>query len=509
MGSSGEPEKPGFGRQRSLATGFTGPILPIQIVAVLSRLTFSHSPPMSLDPANNDLLASASGVPTELPPDESAQPWGHFIPLRRAELVKLLAEDKGLTAEERQQFLELCTLVGSTIHFQYHQKLEELKESYFTLDPDTDERTRQPRDPAQEEAQAAVVFDKFGELMERANFRKLSREEVYSSLDSASHWGLHMKLDFQIFERLDVYARGDVLGQRQARNWRKWYREETVDVPTYQRLAIVFRLAEASGGRQPPDTKPRKPNENHQGPDAPRSPGEHRPIAMKLFKNIPKADLEMLLPGTKVKMSLLDQGKILIPTISGVGLALFKLFTKAAATALAGFSGMLGFLFLLGGTIGYGVKAFLGYLNTKDKYQLSLTRSLYFQNLDNNSGVFFRLLDEAEEQEFREAVLAWWLLWRQTASGDDGGWTARQIDRAAEKLLRERCDLKVDFEIDDALDKLRRLNLIEALPGEKWRAVSATSALYELDRAWDNFFTYHQVNETANKKNLLRVLQAA
>ena len=230
---------------------------------------------------------------------------------------------------------------------------------------------------------------------------------------------------------------------------------------------------------------------------------------MKLFKNIPKADLEMLLPGTRVRMTLFDQGRILVPTLSGVGIALFKLFTKAFATALAGFSGMLGFLILLAGTIGYGVKAFMGYLNTKDKYQLSLTRSLYFQNLDNNAGVFFRLLDEAEEQEFREAVLAWWLLWRQAAGGDDGGWTAPQIDRAAEKFLRDRCNLKVDFEIEDALDKLRRMNLIEALPGGKWRAVSATSALYELDRAWDSFFTYHKDAVEAPKKHLLRVLQAA
>ncbi len=464
---------------------------------------------MSSDASSDDLLASASGVPTELPLDETAQPREHFIPLRKVELIKLLADDKELSPDERQQFLELCQVVGSTIHFHYHQKLEDLKEAYFSLDPDVDERTREASSPAQEDEQAGIVFDKFGELMERANFRKLSQEEIHSSLDSASQWGLNLNVDFKIFERLDVYARGDVLGKRKLRTWQKWYRETTVDVPTYQRLAVVFRLAPASGGRKPSDNSDGEQGDKYQEANAPRSQEEHRPIAMKLFKNIPKVDLEMLLPGTRVKMTLFDQGRILIPTLSGVGLALFKLFTRAAATALAGFSGMLGFLILLAGTIGYGVKAFFGYLNTKDKYQLSLTRSLYFQNLDNNSGVFFRLLDEAEEQEFREAVLAWWLLWRQAGSGDDGGWTARQIDRAAEKLLRERCNLKVDFEIEDALDKLRRMNLIEPLPGEKWRTVSILAALCELDRAWDNFFTYHQDVEKSPRKNLLRVLQAA
>ncbi len=62
---------------------------------------------------------------------------------------------------------------------------------------------------------------------------------------------------------------------------------------------------------------------------------------------------------------------------------------------------------MLGVTCGYGVRSFYGYLQTKQKYQLNLTESLYYQNLDNNAGVISRLLDEAEEQENREAVLAY------------------------------------------------------------------------------------------------------
>ncbi|MBC7855058.1 MAG: hypothetical protein IAF94_16625, partial [Pirellulaceae bacterium] len=46
-------------------------------------------------------------------------------------------------------------------------------------------------------------------------------------------------------------------------------------------------------------------------------------------------------------------------------------------------------------------------------------------------------------------------------------------------------------------------------PGGKWRTVSISAALYELDRAWDNLFTYPKDAEKTPKKNLLRVLQAA
>ncbi|MVD21648.1 DUF3754 domain-containing protein, partial [Vibrio cholerae] len=71
-------------------------------------------------------------------------------------------------------------------------------------------------------------------------------------------------------------------------------------------------------------------------------------------------------------------------------------------------------------------------MRTKEKYQLNLTRSLYYQNLDNNGGVICRVLDEAEEQELVEAILAYALLhWK----APEAGWTAEQLDQQAEHYL--------------------------------------------------------------------------
>jgi len=52
---------------------------------------------------------------------------------------------------------------------------------------------------------------------------------------------------------------------------------------------------------------------------------------------------------------------------------------------------------------GYGYKSYHSHTVKKTRYSLQLTKSLYFQTLDSNAGVLFRLLDEAEEQECREA----------------------------------------------------------------------------------------------------------
>src|SRR5207247_7004010 len=97
-------------------------------------------------------------------------------------------------------------------------------------------------------------------------------------------------------------------------------------------------------------------------------------VFIKIFKDIPKMDLEMLLPGTRVRMSLKDRGKITLPILTGLAVTTWKfltpllqLFEGAALGAIfAGYS-LLAFLGLAGGTVGYGVRSFYGYLQTKQK----------------------------------------------------------------------------------------------------------------------------------------------
>lgn len=419
-------------------------------------------------------LLRRSPVPpaaNELPHDPALRPLEHYIPLRKADLIQRLAADGSLELDERAGLLLFARLLEATIHHEYHERLEALKQAYATFDPDADPKPLDQLDAAERDALAVQLFERFAELLQRANFRQLSPEDLQAALAAASEDSVNVQIDLSIFEQLQVFVRGDVVGQKTRRRLRNRMRVEQVAVPTYQRLAVIFRLK----------------------PSAAREQLDSAAVVLKLFKNIPKADIEMLLPGTQVRMTLLDQGRILLPTLSGVGLTAFKLIQSAATIATASLQGMLAFLGLIGGTVGYGVKSFLGYLRTRDKYHLNLTRSLYYQNLDNNAGVLFRLLDEAEEQEFRETLLAWWLL----RDFRDLGATSEQLDAAAERWLRESCALHVDFEVADALDKLKRLGLCERVPTAaratpRYRATPIDAALETLDRAWDNHFRYHQ-----------------
>ena len=411
-----------------------------------------------MDSLDHDIQAAVMTAAEELSPDEAARRGEHFIPLRKADLVELLAARQSLSEESEALFRRLCSLVERSLHAVYHDRLQALKEAYAPFDADADAAPRAQLTPEALEERAAAVFAQFMDLLARANFRRLSQDDVEAAMRSASQWGFRLSVDFALFERLEVFARGDVIGSQKVRPWLTPWRTRQIDVPTYQRLAVIFRL--------------------RPGARLDESAAAVRPIVLKLFKNIPKADVELLLPGSQVKISAWDQGRIWLPTVSGVGLAGYKLIAGGAVMlSLASLWSLAAVYSVAAAAVGYGIKTFFSYRSTKDKHQLTLTRSLYFQNLDNNAGVLFRLLDEAEEQEFRECILAWWVLWRH---GKDG-WTMRQIDRAVERFLRRALELGVDFEIHDALEKLRRLRLVQPAGGGKWRAVDLAAAVSDLE----------------------------
>jgi len=393
----------------------------------------------------------------------------HFVCIRKPDLVDLLCKEPGLSKGEQGRFREVCSILQATFHFKYHATLERLKDDYACFDPDIDTPPRGELSGEERQRRQTEFFDQLNWILARANFTRLSRQDIESVVGRASAWGINLDVDFGCFEQLEVYSRGFVTEHRTLRCLSHWLRLEELDVPIYQRLCVVFRL------------RPHK----RLGPGA-----DTRSIYIKLFKNIPRIDIEMLLPGTRIKMTLLDRLRILVPSAGGVALGLWRLVTCALGIAVASVYGLLALLGAVGGTVGYGLRSFFGYLSTRQKYQLALTRSLYFQNLDNNCGVLCRLLDEAEEQECREAVLGYFLLWRHAG---ENGWTAQDLNDQAEAFLRQATGRDVDYDVEDALRKFRKLRIVEETPDGIIRPVPIERALEILDEAWNDYFQYSRV----------------
>jgi hypothetical protein len=144
---------------------------------------------------------------------------------------------------------------------------------------------------------------------------------------------------------------------------------------------------------------------------------------------------------------------------------------------------------------GYAYKQYAGYQNTKKTYAKMLTESLYFQNLDNNAGVITQVVDEAEEQECRETILAYYYLWKHAPSQ---GWNSGQLDDYIEMELEGKLNMKIDFEVDDAIAKLEKLGIVKK-HGENYVAVGIDEALERLDYRWDHYYEYNNQAEAEGR----------
>ena len=108
------------------------------------------------------------------------------------------------------------------------------------------------------------------------------------------------------------------------------------------------------------------------------------------------------------------------------------------------------------------------------KYQKQVSDHVYFRNISNNAGIFDYIVGAAEEQECKEAFLAYYFLLVASNPPDQ-----EMLDARIEEWLSTTFGVDIDFEVDDALAKLHRLGLLkreaESSLSSHWRSRSLCS----------------------------------
>jgi hypothetical protein len=136
---------------------------------------------------------------------------------------------------------------------------------------------------------------------------------------------------------------------------------------------------------------------------------------------------------------------------------------------------------------GFLMHQWVKYQHQALRYQHEINGNLYFRNVSNNAGMFDAIIGAAEEQEFKEAALAYFFLLGEPAGRDE-------LDRTIEAWLAARFGVHIDFELDDGLVKLERLGLV-AQTGDGLSVPPLAEALRRLDRQWDAFFAFNEPNQ--------------
>ena len=408
-----------------------------------------------------------------------------FIPVRKSDILEALIGHGPLADEaERQQFRQICQFLAAIYHYEYFADLERLREDYYYFNPELDPHAR--FEPAQLERAYADLVESLNTVLKRANFVEMSHADVEAAHRQRQVMKVQVAAPVDEFREVRFFRRGHHQETVEISGW-FGLRRRTIDVTVYDDVVLFVAMkpeAEIASKRDRKRLKARK-----------IIPGS---VLIKYFRNIAATDLSTLYPNVRVVMSVLDKLTLSVPALAGgipilLNLAStvtvlflvvgFYLGIVAAVehdqmkTAFAAMSGLVAL-------VGFVMRQYLRYQRQSLKYQKELTDNIYFRNVNNNAGIFDYMIGAAEEQECKEAFLAYYFL--QTA---DEPPTQAALDRMIEDWLREKFGVDIDFEVDDALKKLERLGLLKR-DGDTFAVPAPGEMLARLDRVWDDYFQF-------------------
>jgi hypothetical protein len=387
----------------------------------------------------------------------------HFIPATLAQVGQFLHErnpDPGV-ARVRALLIALLRLeTGATG--------DGLKAG-FERALDAAQRDRGNR-PEAEDPRKAFVAD-LTETLVRANYRPVTERELNEAVDSKAIFHVKVAVDTRAFRQLHIFVRGKEPREETVRSW-FGLRKRGIAFDYLDRV-LVFTDG------LPPQRRGWRRRRRRPPP----------PLSIKLFHGIPVPDMEMLLPNSEVRMRRIDQAAVAVPAIVSVTLAASKVILSATAIwssiqfalglskdppAVSGGWGLVaaGSFTLLGIAMG----AYTSYQKRHLQYANAYSETLYYQTLDSGVGAFLRVLDEAFEEEAKEATIAYAFL-------AEGATTEEALDNDIEGWLGAKVGVEFDFEVDDALTKLQRLG-VAVRDGETWRVLPPEQAIAILERRW-------------------------
>ncbi len=238
-----------------------------------------------------------------------------YVPMHTTDLVEFLAQHPALADEEVAEFRNLASLILALLHHVYRQRHEQLTYLYAPLDPDRDTLLLSVPISDQRERAFAELFQRLDDVLSRANYRRLHTHEIELAMNAASHWGVRMRVDYDKLQRIEVYARGNSIGQKPFRHWKRLFRQQMSDVRMYQRLVVIFRTEASDDSRF-----------------------DSRRLYLRMFKNIPQDDVEMVMPAARLRMTLWDHSSIVLPTLYTIVSTGWKMLRYVVLLTLIGCS---------------------------------------------------------------------------------------------------------------------------------------------------------------------------
>jgi hypothetical protein len=406
-----------------------------------------------------------------------------FIPLRKSDIVGMLVAEGRLDDTRQAELRQFARMLGAIFHHQYFEELDRLRDAYFYFDPEVDPKACGPASDL--EAAYRTLSEEFVRVLTEANFIEITHDEITRAF--AEHALVRVKI------------KAPVEDYREVRMFRRGHHRETIDVPSWFGLRrrpvevdvyddVVMMVATRSDG-----TTAAGPHKARASGRRGRQKIRGGAVLFKYFRHIARGDLEALFPNVRVVMGLFDQLALGVPAlVGGVPILLKLASTMTVLFVVAGFylglsgtmrdNDMEQALAALSGLFALGAFMLRQWGNFHRQsliHQKQLTDNIYYRNINNNSGIFNYIIGEAEEQDWKEALLGYYGLLTAAAP-----LTRATLGARVEELLAQVFDVSAAFAIDDALARLKGLNLLDETGGYL-SVPPLPDALARLDQDWE------------------------
>ncbi|KAE8801232.1 hypothetical protein D1007_23124 [Hordeum vulgare] len=432
------------------------------------------------------------------------------IPVMKPKLIMKLAyliEHEN----DREEFLKLCKRVEYTIRAWYHLQFDDMMELYALFDPVQGAKKLQQQNFSSEEIDTLEqnFLTYFFQVMQKSNFNILSDDEVELAHSGQYLLNLPIKVDEakldnkllskyfkehhhdnlpEFCDKYVIFRRGIGLDRTSdfffmekvdmviTRTWR-WLLQKTrlqrlflrkkkvkpvidskknddlvdegddkelyverirletmnlslrnligkvtIQEPTFEEVIVLYRKKSLKGQ-------------------------DDRAIQVKHFKNIPMADMELVLPEKKnPSLTPMDWVQFIVSVVIGLVTLVGSLEMPKADFWVV--------IAILSALAGYCAKIYFSFQQNMATYQNLITQSMYDKQLDSGKGTLLHLCDDVIQQEIKEVIIAYYILM------ENGKATVEDLDLQCEELIQEEFGLQCNFEVMDALQKLERFGIV-------------------------------------------------
>lgn len=424
-----------------------------------------------------------------------------FIPCSRHVLINKCCNQPGLSEEQARQFRSFAEILAAYQHYVSQQKLEQMKQAYAYLSPNQETPLFPKLNDDELKLQADILADTFGSTLRDANYQELKQVDIEKAFKTFSLVPVNTDVNLDDYQRIKLFYRGSNTKEVSVK---RFFKTKKIVFENYDRVAVLLHIKDKDYFNSKKDSD-----------DLNFSPGK---VYLYLYKNIPHYDLELLFPNVKISMSWKDKMMLGVPALGAAIPMAIKVLPSLGlligAVALIVFGWDLGEKFnveagnkkaiypLLVAVLstsmafgGFAVRQYVKYKSKRLEFLKKVTDVLFFKSLDVSQGTLNAIVDSAEEEQTKEAILIYTLMVNEIKPLSED-----EITKKTNIWLKQEFLVESDINIQRALKQLQSLqaphpnngekSVIEKLPDGKYKVSEPAEAKYIIDYIWDHAFQY-------------------